>query len=871
MSILWEPTAVQLRVVKAWGLGALGSDGEEGHLKKPKARGPAPTASIETLQARASEALRQQRFKKAADLFKLLVRQDPRPEWKQGLAEAYEGRAHVLAAKGMLKEAAMVLENTLAADGTLLDPLFYLNCLIRDGQQQKAATHALLYVGHENTLPAEARSFLEDLTAALLMVVPVRPAPAQPGASAPAGPAAERNRWLEAAAAACAALETWVGSRPVAEVESLLGRISLRSRFRPVRLLLKALLDGPQEAERSRRLLEAIPPGSAFFSLREAAETVLSGERGVDADLWLRLTPVQRRFVAETRGLPAAATEFLARSDEAARGGPGTLFNFLIRQNDLPQAEIRSACLNLLPQAPDRIQQFEKAFGPLSPPERERIQALAAEAGGDWARAERFWRNAASSVQATDPQAGLIRGLIYRHLAWLAERHREIRGDPEARDSSPVADYLAASCEADPDYVPGVLQLIGRYRSDNRPKDWHRLAEEAAQRFADNSAVLQAATESAVARSAFKKAAGFARRLLRIDPINVGVRQQMIELAIAHARKQVRSKRPDLAVKDLAAAAAEWERADTPSAALRIARGLAGLQAGEGAAAEALVQEGVRLAGGGCAGWFRTMVEVLLMHLDTPHAERVRKELGRARQAESPTRDAVLAVIATFGQAEEGEGVKRALRDLLVSMTPWLEKAAGLDWPTAEFQTVADALTRFEAFGLLRDYTHAARRRDPTNRDWQFYDIVARTQGHPERMSVLDVNVLDQLGRAATDRNDLRTAMRIRRFLEGNVGSPYGRRRAPPSGLDDEFGADAIDELIEMLTRTMPRDLTRDLRGMTRELGREAAIATLSAMLHHAPMMPDLPEEMMREVCAAMIDNALTVPGRSQPARRGRG
>ena len=55
------------------------------------------------------------------------------------------------------------------------------------------------------------------------------------------------------------------------------------------------------------------------------------------------------------------------------------------------------------------------------------------------------------------------------------------------------------------------------------------------------------------------------------------------------------------------------------------------------------------------------------------------------------------------------------------------------------------------------------------------------------------------------------------------------------------------------------------------QAGREAAIATLSEMFRHAPMMPDLPEEMIREVCAAMIDNALAVPGRSQPARRGRG
>lgn len=61
--------------------------------------------------------MRQARFKEAIELLKLMIRQDPRPEWKELLADAYRGRAHDLAAKKMFKEAAMVLENTVAADG----------------------------------------------------------------------------------------------------------------------------------------------------------------------------------------------------------------------------------------------------------------------------------------------------------------------------------------------------------------------------------------------------------------------------------------------------------------------------------------------------------------------------------------------------------------------------------------------------------------------------------------------------------------------------------------------------------------------------------------------------------------------------------
>ena len=82
-------------------------------MKKPNRRRPAPSAPLGTLAARADEAMKQQRFKEAVDLFKLMIRHDPQPGWKQSLAEAYRGRARALAAKEMFKEAAMVVENTL--------------------------------------------------------------------------------------------------------------------------------------------------------------------------------------------------------------------------------------------------------------------------------------------------------------------------------------------------------------------------------------------------------------------------------------------------------------------------------------------------------------------------------------------------------------------------------------------------------------------------------------------------------------------------------------------------------------------------------------------------------------------------------------
>jgi len=108
-----------------------------------------------TLPARAAEALRQERFKDAVELFKQLVRQDPQPDWTEALADAYAGRARALAGKGMFKEAAMVLENTLTLAGTLREPRLYATCLIREGQQPKAAASLLHCVASDALPPGE--------------------------------------------------------------------------------------------------------------------------------------------------------------------------------------------------------------------------------------------------------------------------------------------------------------------------------------------------------------------------------------------------------------------------------------------------------------------------------------------------------------------------------------------------------------------------------------------------------------------------------------------------------------------------------------------------------------------------------------------
>jgi hypothetical protein len=826
---------------------------------KAHRHGSGNTARTEILAERGLDALQRERFKDAIELFKQAIRAEPRPDWRERLADAYRGRARDLAAKGMFKEAAMVLDNTIVAGGVIRDPELYLSCLIRDGQQQKAAVYLLNH-------PPEHED-LEALAAALLVSVPQLPDLAPSATPA-------QHRWRDLAIASRAALAAWWDGVPGAELDGRLNAISLRSAFRPLRLLLKTLISPREDADQTRRVLDTIPPGSPFYPLRQAVAVAVLRGGALDAATWNRLTPRQQTFVAETAGLPPGASQFLARLAESERGGPGAQFNFLMKQADLPRADVRNACINLLPRVPDRVPQFERSFGALSSLERNRIQALAAEERGDWEAAARCWSATAATIargaivhRGSDRESNLARGVIYRHLADIASKHPGIGADNGF--DAPVVAYLKRACEVDPDHLPSHLDLIGRYREDessaNDPaaaKEWHLLVEETVKRFPDDARVLQQALDSALARKAYKQATGFARRVLRINAINPGVRRQMIELQISYARKQMRAQRPDLALKGLAEAA-EWERADAPSAPLRIARALVERRTGGADQTEATLREGVALAGGGVAGWFRARLEADFMKAGD-EVGWLQRELARARET-PPTVDAIMAIVAALGQPEAANS-KKAATSLLFGLRPWLQQGAAIDWKPGEFQAMAEMLARFEAYDLLRDYAKAARQRDPANSAWRFHEIVGRTQGKADRLSMAEEDDLMAITQAAGEFQDFHLVARIGRFLDQDANR-LGRGRKggdwEPPDLDDDMDGEDMMALFTAMLSEMPRATAANLRGLVKDIGREKAIAELVGQLKSS-LEQEMAPGLLRELCAAMVAQAMGGGGHSR-------
>jgi cellulose synthase operon protein C len=809
-------------------------------MSKQASRKVAPTISSERLAEQAAEALRLEKFKDAIEFFKQLVKQDPRPHWSESLAGAYIGRARALAAKGMFKEAEIVLGNAARADGSSREPLLLLRCLVRQGQFQKALDYSIRHMPESGGDAERA-----ELTAALFLAFPVE-------VRGPHDARSPRAIWLRAAGAAKAALECWTGAQPEAEVDAALAQIPLNSPFRAVRLILKSLLLASGDSVKARRLLDGVAEESPFAPLRRAAaSTIASASEEPFGGSSLPDAAV-RRFVVEASGLSASAGQTAIRLAEAEAAGPGALFSFLVKQAEqFDAADLRSACRNLLPRAPDCMQQFEKRFGPLEGWEKQRILALAAEGAGRWGEAEHRWRAVAKQFEDDGPAgARLSAGVVYRHLAALARKHEAIRGDGFFEDPRPC--YLRKSVAADPDYLPARLELIDLLRESEDPeeqKEWHAQADAAAAAFPQESSALLRAIDSAVERKAFKKAAGYAQKLLALDPINLPARQRMIDLQIALARKQLRAKRPDLAAKALDEAV-RWERSDKPSAALRLNRGLLGLYGDQGAEAEASLRRAVEFAGGGAIGWFRAVIEeALLAPPGRAHVPLLRDELAELLKR-APEKREIVAIAAALG-ANEVKQAAKATREVGLKFCSWLRKAKQVQFSTDEFHPVAEALLRAQLFDVLGDFAAESRRREPCEPVWRFYQIVARTKNNPDLLGYKESDEIAAMGDVARAREEFAWFRRIRRYLDSSGDDPAAKRRAKRlAAREEDFVSPELEAVLEGMFDAISQE---EVRRLIKSHGPDGAPRHIAAQLAKAPALRHAPLQALEGLATVLI------------------
>lgn len=646
---------------------------------------PSPPKTLPELEAAARAEAKYGRYKEAIAAFKELLKRERRPAWEAELAQAYLGRARQVADKGMYPEAALLWENHAKLGPGAAISEEYLFWLARAGQPIKLAqTLGALPEAAADT--PTARQVAE--TVAILALDNDKPLAALPKDHAIVR---QRPAMRQAIVA--------YGAGRAAEAEEALRSIPSRSPYRNARTLLKALLALPTDRA-AAALLERLEADSVCRSLGQALRRAVAADPP-DLDAYPRLPARQQALINALNGYGKARANLLrdAHKTIAAKSPKSQLEAALKYRAELGAEASRRFCLAVLIAYPEGIPLFERAFGKLTPFETHRIRALNAETQGEPPVASRHWQRCVEELRQRPEgrREPLTQAAIHRHVATMA-----------AGPAPDVAiEALEQSLELDPDDKPSYLQLIALHEELGEPKPAQAWLDQFLARLPRDPEALALAMKSAHRRKAFKKAAGYAKTLLEIDPINSPARRFLLDAHLGHARKQLKSGRADLARLELAQAQALDPQGRNP--APRFVAGLVACAEGERERGGKLLREARALAGGGVAAQFQFAMETLMAGQDLTSLSRLAGGLDKNAVPDKPE---FLVLAKTLGQYRAE--AKPTLASALQKLKPLLKKG----FKQAE-------LSEEDCFGLCQSFADAA-----------LYDLVAECAKQGSRQAL---------------------------------------------------------------------------------------------------------------------------------------
>jgi tetratricopeptide (TPR) repeat protein len=807
--------------------------------KHGKAKHP---ESTEELASTAAEHLDGGRFKDAVDDYKRLVKAERREQWVDGLAQAYAGRAEQLASQGMIKEAIVLWHNRAeTCDRALADPR-YLEWLLADGRTAEAMR---LYIEDSEALAGAA-------------------GPAQVQAQLAAAALANGGGTLKTLstddplardfAAADAALQAYSQGDDNA-LDAALSRIPFRSPYRDLRQLLKAMLRLEQEPDAAAQLLARVPADTAFAGLRSAVEAAAPTGR----PLWPRIAELPAEILDVAAALAGWSKDqvksiaILARL-EPAPNRPALLKFILGHRQTLGEPFAGEAAFTVTGPEPRLYRRLDKAYRDLSPAEKWRLRAQAAEVEGDFPVAGEQWLGLADALAAQPDSADnrLRRALIHRHIADMIQP-----ASSEPPLNSHVVRHLEQSLDLDPEDRESVLRLLDHNLHVGNLKAARQWVDYALAQHPDDAECLLKAAQTAVAGGAYKKAARFAHRLLEIDPINPRVRGLLVDSHFAHARKQIRAGRHAAARTELEHAA-EWTRSAIDAGRGQILHGLIALDEDISTAREAL-RAGIERAGGGLVGRFYLLLEAYRSGRDF---KSVTQAANLAAAKKTGDRDQVLALIRTVNGLREVQQDKPAVEAALEALAPAIDREAKAEFSRDELQLVCETLLRYRQYASLKRYAQAALRRRQRDPLLTFYKVQGQLKGREMRPWSAEFEQLETAYELAHATDDLRTGERINTELNKALPSLPALDMLP-----DPFLEDAEDEIDsdDSLAALLGGDPAAFIAFLEATLNQSDLHRLLNALEHDKKPPPDIMAQL-----EASLDERAGLPGASGPGRKPR-
>jgi tetratricopeptide (TPR) repeat protein len=491
---------------------------------------------------------------------------------------------------------------------------------------------------------------------------------------------------------------------------------------------------------------------------------------------------------------------------------------------------------------PDSLGQLAPTGGkPLSASEARLVAAWDAEQRGDRWEVQEEWDRYARVLIDAGP--GKKREQDHRLRVALALRRCDFKYDvlsgvspsPEPVELERlICAQLEESLNWDPEDRDVHLRLIAYYGRGGRRKEARRLLVQATRRWPEDSRVLTAALDDAVAAGSFKKAAGLARRILALDPINREARERLVEAHLSHARKQTLKARRDLAHKELAAAR-EWASTAQTRNQIELTAALMELieDADKGAAR---LRDLLEQLGGGLAGRLELALGGESLQLEP---RKLIRTAGLGKTA-PPGRDDLLATLARLRSHIDGGGrISRGLGSFLAA------PLQGAPWTTLErgaTEAACETLRRCGLHEVRLSVARAALKRWKGEPVFELHAFEAKRGTGTRSGSDRDIDRLERAQDRAHEQGDTRTALRIERVLAdlspfASMRPPFGAPHSPADSLpvpDTEMirtmiGLLGLEKVLDMIG--LPGSLKKEIREVARQSGDEAVADALVAMI----------------------------------------
>jgi len=705
-----------------------------------------PPLPLEERIERARRALTNARWKEAIDAYKRLLKTEPRDEWRGRLADAYLGRAAELAGKGMYKESLVFLENLSTLGCQRETATLQAACLLLAEKTQQAVQ---LYLDSKQALPRQQDDLLQSLFAARLIAGDEELLQTFPEES----PIVKHYRPVNEA------LNAWCAGNDE-EARRLLKTIPYRSPYRDLRTILTAALLQSSDEQAARELFSRVDQDSPFAGVMQVMRLAAP-----DGPKWLAavsdLGPAAKKYAVASKGVDDKVFALFSRMQNGARSAK-ELFNLLIANTKLFDAEtVRQVCAGLLPAYPAGAKRYTKQFGRPSEYDDARINALIAEQQSDWEKAFHCWHELLKIVSEADEHNRLRSALIARRLADILKKH--FPPSPTTREK--MEKMLLFSLRLDPDDKPSHLALLEYYEEMEEDDLYRKCMDRAVKQFPEDSDILMEAIELALARNTFKKAAGYAKTLLRLDPINPHVRGALIRAHLSHARKQIKAKKFHLAEKELHEAEA-IEREGRSTGIIQIHRGLLAFARNDVEAGEAAIEEACRRAGSHVTTYLRVVVEAERMGLSTRAVKQYHTLLKQSAAA-APDKEGILALMRIIDSyAIENEAPLERATALIAK---YLKKGAGLDYQQEEVAALCSMLERLEEHDLLQAYAQQALKKWADEPLFVYYRLYGKCSGNQFLLRLTELDMIKDAMLLAMERNETDTVTRIHAFMVHNL------------------------------------------------------------------------------------------------------